>query len=82
MYLTAFGKKRKSHRRRKGCKSKGANKKLPAKVRKMCRKLKIKTTKKVGRRRVCKSLKTIMAQIRKKMKKMKKVRRKVHRRRR
>jgi hypothetical protein len=48
----------------------------------MCRKLKIKTTKKVGRRRVCKSLKTIMAQIRKKMKKMKKVRRKVHRRRR
>jgi hypothetical protein len=67
--LASFGKKRKGSRR-KGCKSKGPTKKLPSKIRKLCKRLKIKTTKKVGRRRVCKSLSTIMKQIKKKMKKI------------
>jgi hypothetical protein len=65
-----FGKRR----RRKGCKSKGPTKKLPAKIRKLCKRLKIKTTKRVGGRRVCKSIKTIMKQIKKRMKKSKKSR--------
>ena len=64
-----FGKKR----RRKGCK--GRTKKLPAKIRKLCKRLKIKTTKRVGGRRVCKSIKTLMKQIKKRMKKSKKCRR-------
>uniref|UniRef100_A0A6C0B0A0 Uncharacterized protein n=1 Tax=viral metagenome TaxID=1070528 RepID=A0A6C0B0A0_9ZZZZ len=70
----AFGKKRKVHRR-KGCKSK----KLPAKIRKMCRRLKIKTTKKVGSRRVCKSLSSLKKQIARKLRRMKKSVRKTHR---
>ncbi len=63
-----FGKKR----RRKARKSKRANKKLPAKIRKLCKRLKIKTTKRVGGRRVYKSIKILMKQIRMRMKKMKK----------
>jgi endonuclease V-like protein UPF0215 family len=79
----AFGKKRRSTykrktSRRKGCRSKG-DKKLPAKIRKLCKKLKIKTTKKVGSRRVCKKLSVLKKQIARKLRKMKKSSRKVHR---
>jgi hypothetical protein len=70
MLPSGFGKKRRRNAR-KGCKSKTSNKKLPAKIRKLCKKLKIKTTKKVGKRRVCKSLKVILKQIAKKLKKRK-----------
>jgi len=63
-----FGKKRRS----KGRKSKGVTKKLPTKIRNLCKRLKIKTTKRVGRRRVYKPIKTLMKQIRMRMKKMKK----------
>jgi hypothetical protein len=71
-----FGKRRRRRStRRKGCKSKGPTKKLPSKIRKMCKRLKIKTTKKVGRRRVCKSIATLMKQIKRKLKKMKKTHR-------
>jgi len=68
MYATAnvmgslasmFGKKRRSVKHRK---------KLPSKIRKLCRKLKIKTTKKVGNRRVYKTLKVLKKQIARKMK--------------
>jgi hypothetical protein len=65
-----FGKKRSSKR---------ATKKLPAKIRKLCKRLKIKTTKRVGGRRVHKSIKTLMKQIRMRMKKMKKTTRRVRR---
>jgi curved DNA-binding protein CbpA len=74
-----LGKKRKSSRR-KGCKSKGPTKKLPAKIRKLCRSLKIKTTRKVGSRRVCKPMQLIMKQIRKKMRKVRRTRRRTRRR--
>jgi len=60
-------KTRKVHRKsRKGCKGR-TYKKLPAHIRKMCRKLKIKTTKKVGSRRVCKKLSVIKKLIARKM---------------
>jgi hypothetical protein len=65
-YNYEFGKKRK------GCKS---TKKLSAKIRNLCRRLKIKTTKKVGKRRVCKPMKLIMKQIKKKMRKVRRTRR-------
>jgi len=71
-----FGKKS----RRKARKSKGVTKKLPAKIRKLCKRLKIKTTKRVGRRRVRKSIKTLMKQIRMRMKKMKQTTRRTLRR--
>jgi hypothetical protein len=54
----AFGKKRKSRKTRK----------IPAKLAKMCRKYKIKTTKKVGKRRVPKSITVIKRQLKNKMK--------------
>lgn len=63
----SFGKKRRKIRR--GCKSKRPMKKIPAKIRKLCKRLKIKTTRKVGSRRVCKSLSVLMKQIHKKMRK-------------
>ena len=62
--LYSFGKKRKS---RKGRSKKN---KLSAKIRRLCRKFKIKTTKKVGNRRVYKSIKVLKKQIAKKMKKV------------
>jgi hypothetical protein len=61
----SFGKKRRKIRR--GCKSKRPMKKIPAKIRKLCKRLKIKTTRKVGSRRVCKTLSVLMKQIQKKM---------------
>jgi hypothetical protein len=83
--VMSFGKKRRSipykKSARKSCRSKGASKKLPAKIRKLCRKLKIKTTKKVGSRRICKKLSVIKKQIARKLRKIKKAVRKVHRRR-
>ena len=42
-------------------------KKLPAKIRKMCRKLKIKCTKKVGSRKVYKKLSVLKKQIARKL---------------
>ena len=58
-------------RKRKGCRTKrGVTKKLPAKLRKLARKLKIKTTKKVGNRRVCKSMAVIKRQIARRMRKV------------
>ena len=56
----AFGKKRRIKTRSAKC--------LPARIIKMCRKLKIKVTKKIGKRRVYKSLSVIKKQIAKKMK--------------
>jgi hypothetical protein len=73
-----FGKKR---LRKKSSKSvKKAAKKLPAKIRKLCKRLKIKTTKQVGTRRVYKSIKILMKQIKMRMKKMKKTTRRTLRR--
>jgi hypothetical protein len=67
-----FGKKRLRKKSGKKRSVKKAAKKLPAKIRKLCKRLKIKTTKRVGRRRVRKSIKILMKQIRMRMKKMKK----------
>ena len=58
----AFGKKRKSSRKTR------KSRKIPAKLAKMCRKYKIKTTKKVGKRRVPKSITVIKRQLKNKMK--------------
>lgn len=63
--FTAFG-KRKSKRSKKSKKSK-----IPAKIRRLCKRLKIKMTRKVGRRRVAKSLKQLKKQIRTALKKKK-----------
>jgi hypothetical protein len=59
----AFGKKRKVYKR-------SSKKKLPAKIRKLCRKLKIKTTKKVGGRRVTKKISELKKLIARKMRKV------------
>jgi hypothetical protein len=61
-----FGRRR--FTRRKGCRSKRPMKKLPATIRNMCRKLGIKTTRKVGNKRVCKNLTLLKRQIAKKRK--------------
>ena len=60
--ITFFGKRRRRHRRR-SCK------KIPAKILKMCKRLKIKTTRKVGNKRVRKTIKELMKQIKNKMRK-------------
>ena len=59
----SFGKKRRAQRRK-------ASHKPPSAIRKMCKKLKIKITKKVGGRRVYKSLAVLKKQIKLKKKKM------------
>ena len=59
-----FGRRRVA--RRKGSRSKAPMKKLPASVRNMCRKLGIKTTRKVGNKRVYKNLTLLKRQIAKK----------------
>ena len=71
MALFSFGKKQ--------MKKKRLVKKPPSKVLRICRRLKIKTTKKVGSRRVYKSLKVLKKQIKLKVRKMHK--RKSHHRR-
>ena len=66
--IMGFGKRRRSRRRvtrRKG--GRKTMKKLPAKIRKMCRKLKIKCTKKVGSRKVYKKLSVLKKQIARKL---------------
>jgi len=63
----SFGRRRRHYKRRKTRKTS----KIPAKIRKLCKRLKIKTTKKVGGRRVRKSLKVLMKQIKQKMRKLK-----------
>jgi len=78
--IVQFGKKRLSKKSSKKRSVKKASKKLPVKIRKLCKRLKIKTTKRVGRRRVCKPIKTLMKQIRMRMKKMKKTTRSARRR--
>jgi hypothetical protein len=83
----AFGKKRRGRSRkvRKSPKThadfRRMPKKPPAKIRKICKKLKIKTTKKVGSRRVYKKLSELKKQIARKVRKLKKAVRKIHRRR-
>jgi hypothetical protein len=68
---TAFGKKHSSITYKKSSK-KGSLKKLPTKIRKLCHKLKIKITRKVGSRRVCKKLNILKKQIARKLSKLKK----------
>ena len=63
-----FGKKRRKTVRRK----KSSAKKPPAKICKLCKLLKIKTTKKVGGRRVYKKISDLKKQIKRKLKKVKK----------
>ena len=76
---TLFGRHRRGTKHRgtkhRGTKRRGTRKggrKPPAGLRKMCRKYKVKCTKKVGRRRVYKSLTVIKRQLRRKMKSKKK----------
>jgi hypothetical protein len=57
-----FGKKRRTSRKTR------KSRKIPAKLMKLCRKYKIKTTKKVGKRRVPKSMTLIKRQLKSKMK--------------
>jgi hypothetical protein len=64
--------RRKTTRRRSGRK---VHKKLPAKIRKLCKRLKIKCTKKVGSRRVYKRMSVLKKQIARKMRKMRRHRR-------
>jgi hypothetical protein len=71
--VLSFGRRR--TRARKGCSGHKGLKKLPASVRRMCRKYKIKTTKKVGKKRMCKSMAVIKKQLRRKMKSSKRSRR-------
>ena len=67
-----FGKKRKSSRKvsRKGRKARGG-KKPPAKLLKMCKKLRIKATMKRGSKRVYKSSRVLLKQCKKKLKMLK-----------
>jgi hypothetical protein len=58
--ISSFGKMRRRRRRR-------ANGKIPAKILKLCKRLGIKTTRKVGRKRVRNTLKTLKQQIKRKM---------------
>jgi hypothetical protein len=64
-----FGKKKRKTRSKKG-------RKPPAKILKMCRRFKIKCTKKVGKRRVYKSASALKKQLKRKMRKSRKSRRK------
>jgi hypothetical protein len=78
--MMGFGKRRKSRKVRKNAKKTHADfrrlpRKLPASVRKMCRKLKIKCTVKVGSRKVYKKLSVVKKQIARKMRKMRRSRR-------
>jgi hypothetical protein len=67
--LSAFG-RRKSKRKGK----RHSKKKIPKSIRRLCKKYRIKMTRKVGKRRVPKSLKTLKRQIAKKRKALKKKR--------
>ena len=73
------GSRRKS--RKVGRKGRKANKKLPASIRRMCRKYKIKCTKKVGSRKVYKKLSIVKRQIAKRRRSMKKAMKRMNRRR-
>ena len=66
---------------RKGRKGRKTNKKLPASIRRMCRKYKIKCTKKVGSRKVYKKLSIVKRQIAKRRRSMKKAMKRMNRRR-
>ena len=66
--LPGFGKRRKSTKRRKSSKH---HKKLPKALLRKCRKLKIKTTVKKGKKRVPKSLTQLKRQIARKMRSLK-----------
>ena len=66
--MSGFGKRNKTTKRRKTKRISGRKIKLSSKIRKMCKKYKVKTTVKRGSRRVQKSLKLIMKQLKKKMK--------------
>ena len=71
--IFSFGKKRRSRRSRKSRKSMKRNGKKPsAKVMRMCRKCKVKTTKKVGKRRVYRPESLLVKLCKKKMRRMKK----------
>jgi hypothetical protein len=61
--LLNFGKKKRKSRSKKG-------RKPPAKILKMCKRFKIKCTKKVGKRRVYKSAATLKKQLKRKMRKV------------
>jgi len=76
-FLFEFGKKRRHRSRTK----KSSVRKPPASLLKLCKKHHIKTTKKVGNRRVYKKIGVLKKQLRRKMSKRRKMR-KVHRRRR
>ena len=67
--LFLFGKKRKATR-----KSRKVNKKPPAKILRMCKKLKIKTTVKRGKRRVYKKVSVLKKLIARKKKQIKRKR--------
>jgi len=72
--IFGFGKKRYRRGRSKKGGKRGGGKKPPAGLVRMARKYRIKVSKKVGRRRVYKSLSLIRRQIKKKMRKMRKSR--------
>ena len=71
--LFCFGKKKRTRKTLK------KGKKPPAKILRMCRRLKIKTTKKVGKRRVYKSVALLKKQIAKRLKKSRKPRKRTTR---
>ena len=62
----SFGRKKRSVKKKKGIK------KPPARLIKMCRRYRIKVTRKVGRKKVYKSVTVLKKLLKKKMKKMKK----------
>jgi hypothetical protein len=68
--LFSFGKKRRVHKRKSVKRKSGRV--LPAKVLKLCKKLRIKCTKKVGKKRVQRSMKVLMKLIKRKIKSLKK----------
>ena len=72
--IFSFGKKRRSATKKRSKKVSKSSRKLPSKVVKMCKKLKIKTTTKRGGKRVLKSTKVLLKQIKKKLKMLKKKR--------
>ena len=65
---SAFGRRRR-RKSKKSTKRTKRTKKIPAKLKRMCKRLGIKLTRKVGKRRVNKSLKQLKKQIKIKMKK-------------
>jgi hypothetical protein len=69
--VSAFGRKSRRKTRRTRRKTKG-KKKIPAKIRRQCKRLKIKMTRKVGKRRVPKTLKQLKKQIARKLKALRK----------